>query len=266
MPATCRTARARPGRNRWSSWSRRPRPRPSPACWAPTTWSSRRSGHIRDLPRGADEVPAAYKGEAWARLGVDVDNGFKPLYVVSSEKKAQVAKLKALVKQASEVYLATDEDREGESIAWHLCEVLGPPGAGQADGLPRDHPAGHRAGGRRVARSSTAGWSTPRRPAGSSTASTATRCPRSCGRRSCPGCSAGRVQSVATRMVVERERARMAFRSADWWGLDGTFDRRGRGRRRAAEADVPRLLHRLPGGPRRRAAGHRARLRRARAS
>src|SRR5271168_4113016 len=84
-------------------------------------------GHIRDLPRGADEVPAAYKGEPWARLGVDVDNGFKPLYVVSSEKKSQVAKLKKLVKEADEVYLASDEDREGESIAWHLREVLNLP-------------------------------------------------------------------------------------------------------------------------------------------
>ncbi|MGH9101997.1 MAG: toprim domain-containing protein, partial [Acidimicrobiales bacterium] len=83
-------------------------------------------GHIRDLPRSAAEIPAAYKGEPWARLGVDVDNGFKPLYVVAKEKKAQVAKLRSLLKEASELYLATDEDREGESIAWHLLEVLGP--------------------------------------------------------------------------------------------------------------------------------------------
>jgi DNA topoisomerase-1 len=83
-------------------------------------------GHIRDLPRGADEVPAAYKGEAWARLGVDVDNGFKPLYVVSGSKKSVVANLKRLLKNADELYLATDEDREGESIAWHLYEVLSP--------------------------------------------------------------------------------------------------------------------------------------------
>ena len=83
-------------------------------------------GHIRDLPRGADEVPAAYKGEAWARLGVDVDNGFKPLYVVSAPKKSVVANLKRLLKTADELYLATDEDREGESIAWHLSEVLSP--------------------------------------------------------------------------------------------------------------------------------------------
>ena len=69
-------------------------------------------GHIRDLPRGADEVPAAFKGESWARLGVDVDNGFKPLYVVSSPKKSVVANLKRLLKNADELYLATDEDRE----------------------------------------------------------------------------------------------------------------------------------------------------------
>src|SRR5581483_4827960 len=83
-------------------------------------------GHIRDLPRSAADVPAAYKGEAWARLGVDTDNDFKPLYVVAKEKKAQVARLKSLLKDADELFLATDEDREGESIAWHLIEVLAP--------------------------------------------------------------------------------------------------------------------------------------------
>ncbi len=83
-------------------------------------------GHIRDLPRSAADVPAAFKAEPWARLGVDVDNDFKPLYVVSREKRDQVAKLRRLVGAASEVYLATDEDREGESIAWHLVEVLSP--------------------------------------------------------------------------------------------------------------------------------------------
>jgi len=83
-------------------------------------------GHIRDLPRRAADVPAAYRGEGWARLGVDVDNGFKPLYVVSPEKQQVVSRLKQAVRHASEVYLATDEDREGESIAWHLIEVLAP--------------------------------------------------------------------------------------------------------------------------------------------
>ena len=83
-------------------------------------------GHIRDLPRNAADVPAAYKGEKWARLGVDTENDFKPLYVVSPNKKDQVKTLKRLLKDASELYLATDEDREGEAIAWHLLEVLNP--------------------------------------------------------------------------------------------------------------------------------------------
>lgn len=83
-------------------------------------------GHIRDLPRNAADVPASHKGEAWARLGVDVDHGFKTLYVVSADKRQQVAKLKALLKDADELFLATDEDREGEAIAWHLLETLKP--------------------------------------------------------------------------------------------------------------------------------------------
>ena len=83
-------------------------------------------GHIRDLPRNAAEVPATYKGEPWARLGIDVDNDFKPLYIVSSQKKDVVQRLKRLLKDATELYLATDEDREGEAIAWHLLETLNP--------------------------------------------------------------------------------------------------------------------------------------------
>ena len=83
-------------------------------------------GHIRDLPRGASDVPAKYKGESWARLGVDVDHDFEPLYVVTPDKKAQVAKLKSALAGASELWLATDEDREGEAIAWHLLETLNP--------------------------------------------------------------------------------------------------------------------------------------------
>src|ERR1700736_4174650 len=85
-------------------------------------------GHIRDLPRNAADVPAAYRAESWSGLGVDVDTGHKPLYIVSPDKRFQVRKLKSMVKQAFELYLATDEDREGESIAWHLWEVLAPTG------------------------------------------------------------------------------------------------------------------------------------------
>ncbi|OUC08410.1 hypothetical protein RY27_09160, partial [Litorilinea aerophila] len=83
-------------------------------------------GHIRDLPASASEIPPAYKGEPWSRLGVDVEHDFKPLYVVPSEKKKVVTQLRKLLKEADELILATDEDREGESIGWHLTQVLKP--------------------------------------------------------------------------------------------------------------------------------------------
>src|SRR5881397_4309071 len=83
-------------------------------------------GHIRDLPNNAAEIPAKYKGEAWARLGVNVDKDFEPLYVVDSRKKKVVSDLKAKLKDADELLLATDEDREGEAIAWHLVQELKP--------------------------------------------------------------------------------------------------------------------------------------------
>ena len=174
-------------------------------------------GHIRDLPRRADEVPAAYKGEAWSRLGVDVDNGFKPLYVVSTEKKSQVAKLKQLVKQASEVYLASDEDREGESIAWHLLEVLAPR-------VPVKRMVFHEITRPAIERAVLEWRDLDRRLVDAQEARRILD--RLYGyevspvlwKKIMPRLSAGRVQSVATRMVVERERARMRFRSAGWWG------------------------------------------------
>ena len=83
-------------------------------------------GHVRDLPAGADEIPEELKKEKWARLGIDIAHEFKPLYVVSPDRKDQIKKLKALLKGASELYLATDEDREGESISWHLVQLLEP--------------------------------------------------------------------------------------------------------------------------------------------
>ena len=179
-------------------------------------------GHIRDLPRRADEVPAAYKGEAWSRLGVDVDNGFKPLYVVSAEKKSQVAKLKQLVKQASEVYLASDEDREGESIAWHLLEVLAPR-------VPVKRMVFHEITRPAIERAVNEWRDLDRRLVDAQEARRILD--RLYGyevspvlwKKIMPRLSAGRVQSVATRMVVERERARMAFRSAGWWGIEATF-------------------------------------------
>ena len=83
-------------------------------------------GHIRDLPKDAKEVPAELKGEEWAQLGVNVNHDFEPVYVISAKKAQQVRKLKAALKDAKDLYLATDEDREGEAISWHLCEVLKP--------------------------------------------------------------------------------------------------------------------------------------------
>ena len=85
-------------------------------------------GHVRDLPENASEVPDEIKKESWGRIGVDVDHGFKPYYVVSSDRKSRIRELKAAVKDAPEVLLATDPDREGESISWHLREVLKPKG------------------------------------------------------------------------------------------------------------------------------------------
>ena len=183
-------------------------------------------GHIRDLPRRADEVPAAYKGEDWARLGVDVDNGFKPLYVISSDKKSQVSKLKQLVKQASEVYLASDEDREGESIAWHLLEVLAPT-------VPVKRMVFHEITRAAIERAVDEWRDLDRRLVDAQEARRILD--RLYGyevspvlwKKIMPRLSAGRVQSVATRMVVERERARMKFRSASWWGLEGTFATEG---------------------------------------
>ena len=123
-------------------------------------------------------------------------------------------------------YLATDEDREGEAIAWHLLEVLEPQGPRQAAWSSTRSPATRSSRPSTTPASSTSDWSTPRRPAASSTASTATRSRRCCGGRSCRGLSAGRVQSVATRLVVERERERIALRTAVLLGRRGRLPRR----------------------------------------
>jgi len=183
-------------------------------------------GHIRDLPRRAGEVPAAYKGEDWARLGVDVDNGFKPLYVVAAEKKDVVSRLKSLLKQASELYLATDEDREGESIAWHLTEVLSPT-------VPVKRMVFHEITPAAIAHAVEDWRELDRRLVDAQEARRILD--RLYGyevspvlwKKVMPRLSAGRVQSVATRMIVERERARMRFRAASWWDLEGSFETAG---------------------------------------
>ncbi|WBP93445.1 type I DNA topoisomerase [Mycolicibacterium neoaurum] len=180
-------------------------------------------GHIRDLPRAAADVPAKYKSEPWARLGVNVDADFEPLYIVSPDKKATVTELKELLKDVDELYLATDGDREGEAIAWHLLETLKPrvpvkrmvfheitePAIRAAAENPRDLDIDlvdaqetrrilDRLYGYEV---SPVLW-----------------------KKVAPKLSAGRVQSVATRIIVQRERERMAFRSAGYWDVSAELD------------------------------------------
>ncbi|MEA2589699.1 MAG: topoisomerase, partial [Actinomycetota bacterium] len=180
-------------------------------------------GHIRDLPRNADEVPASYKDKPWARLGVDVDNGFEPLYIVTPDKKAQVAKLKGLLKDVDELYLATDEDREGEAIAWHLVQALNPQ-------LPVRRMVFHEITPTAIA----AAVANPREINQDLVHAQETRriLDRLYGyevspvlwKKVMPRLSAGRVQSVATRVIVERERARMRFNSAGYWDIVAGFD------------------------------------------
>ncbi|MQY24465.1 DNA topoisomerase 1 [Nocardia sp. RB56] len=194
-------------------------------------------GHIRDLPRGAADVPAKYKGQSWARLGVDVDNDFEPIYVVSPEKKSKVTELKRLLEDADELYLATDPDREGEAIAWHLLETLKPKvpvrrmvfheitepaiRAAAADTRELDNDLVDAQETRRILdrlygyEVSPVLW-----------------------KKVMPRLSAGRVQSVATRIIVQRERERMAFRSAEYWDIAGKFDTGGG----SADAANPRTF------------------------
>src|SRR6266576_2272350 len=194
-------------------------------------------GHIRDLPERAADIPEEYKKEKWARLGVDVADGFRPLYIVDPDKKKKVAELKALLKNADELLLATDEDREGEAIAWHLLEVLKPrvpvrrmvfheitPTAiREAVEQPRD-----------IDRALVDAQETRRildRLYGYEVSPVLWK-------KIMPRLSAGRVQSVATRLLVERERARMRFRAAGYWDLEGTFVKGGPGEPADVGADA----------------------------
>ncbi|WP_019144471.1 type I DNA topoisomerase [Aeromicrobium massiliense] len=180
-------------------------------------------GHIRDLPQGADQVPEKFKGQPWARLGVDIDNGFEPVYVVSADKKSQITKLKKLLKDADELVLATDEDREGEAIAWHLLDELKPK-------VPVKRIVFNEITKEAIQRA----IANPRDVDMDLVDAQETRriLDRLYGYEISPvlwkkvmsGLSAGRVQSVATRLVVERERERMAFRTASYWDLEATFD------------------------------------------
>jgi DNA topoisomerase I len=178
-------------------------------------------GHIRDLPQRAADIPKDVKKLAWSKEGVDIENDFAPLYVINPDKKAKVAELKELMKGADELLLATDEDREGEAIAWHLVEVLEPKipikrmvfneitkeaiQAAVVNTRDLDYNLIDAQETRRVLdrlygyRLSPVLW-----------------------KKVMPRISAGRVQSVATKLIVEKERERMAFISSSWWDLNAT--------------------------------------------
>ena len=184
-------------------------------------------GHIRDMPDSAADIPAKYKTEPWAKLGVNVDHDFDALYVVHSDKRQQVSKLKSLLKDADELLLATDEDREGEAIAWHLLEELKPK-------VPYRRMVFHEITPEAISRA----IDSPRElDQGLVDAYQARRVlDRLYGyevspvlwKKVMPKLSAGRVQSVATRLVVDRERERIAFRAASYWDLEAEFATKGK--------------------------------------
>ena len=179
-------------------------------------------GHIRDLPRNAADVPPSMKQEPWARLGVDTENDFKPLYVVPGDKRQQVSKLKGLLKEADELFLATDEDREGESIAWHLSEVLNPK-------VPVKRMVFHEITAAAIHHAVETPRDLDRRLVDAQ--ETRRILDRLFGYEVSPvlwklvkpRLSAGRVQSPAIRIVVERERERMRFHAAEYWDVEGAF-------------------------------------------
>src|SRR5690554_7304109 len=178
-------------------------------------------GHIRDLP-SPSELPADMKKGPFGKFAVDVENGFEPFYVVDADKKKKVSELKRLLKESDELYLATDEDREGEAIAWHLLGVLRPT-------VPVKRMVFHEITREAIQRALASPRDLDQRLVDAQ--ETRRILDRLYGYEVSPvlwrkvrqGLSAGRVQSVATRMVVERERERMAFVPARYWDVRGQF-------------------------------------------
>ncbi len=183
-------------------------------------------GHVRDLPNSASEIPAAQKGEKWANLGVNTSSDFEPLYVVPKDKKKIVKELKSALKEADQLLLATDEDREGESISWHLLQLLNPK-------VPVKRMVFHEITKEAIANA----LSRTRDLDMELVHAQETRriLDRLVGYTLSPllwkkvawGLSAGRVQSVAVRLLVLRERARRAFRTANYWDLKSTLEKEG---------------------------------------
>ncbi len=180
-------------------------------------------GHIRDLPKNAADTPAKYKGLPWARMAIDVDNDFAPIWVIPPSKKAKVAELKKKLESADELLLATDEDREGEAIAWHLLEVLKPK-------VPVKRMVFHEITKEAIQRASEQTRDLNRSLVDAQ--ETRRILDRLYGFEVSPvlwkkvmqGLSAGRVQSVALRLIVDRERARIAYTTASYWDLAATVD------------------------------------------
>ncbi len=181
-------------------------------------------GHVRDLPQGAKQIPAEFKGEPWSNLGVNVNDNFTPIYIIPPGKSKQIKLLKDRLKSADALYLATDEDREGEAISWHLLEILKPK-------VPV-----HRLVFHEITKDAIqSALQSPRDVDSGLVRAQETRriLDRLYGyevspllwRKVRPKLSAGRVQSVAVRLIVERERERMAFVSATWWDLIGQFEK-----------------------------------------
>ena len=185
-------------------------------------------GHVRDLPNNASEIPASAKGQKWANLGVNTESDFEPLYVVPKDKKKVVKELKDALKGAEQLLLATDEDREGESISWHLLQLLAPKvpvkrmvfheitkeAIGKALDQTRDLDMElvHAQETRRILDRLVGYTLSPL-----------------LWKKVAWGLSAGRVQSVAVRLLVQRERARRAFRSGSYWDLKAQLEQGGSG-------------------------------------
>ncbi len=185
-------------------------------------------GHVRDLPNNASEIPAAHKGEKWANLGVNTASAFEPLYVVPKDKKKVVKELKDALKGADRLLLATDEDREGESISWHLLQLLGPK-------VPVKRMVFHEITKEAIGRALEQTRDLDMELVHAQ--ETRRILDRLVGYTLSPllwkkvawGLSAGRVQSVAVRLLVQRERARRAFRSGSYWDLKAQLDQAGGG-------------------------------------
>ena len=183
-------------------------------------------GHVRDLPASASQIPAKYKKESWASLGVRTDNGFKPLYVVPPEKKKVIRELKKALNEADELLIATDEDREGEAIGWHILQVLSPK-------IPTRRMVFHEITKEAITAALGATRSIDQRLVDAQEARRVLD--RLVGyqvspvlwRKIAPKLAAGRVQSVAVRLLVLRERERIAFVPASYWDLTGELERHG---------------------------------------